>query len=998
MPSKAFRRSSRNSGDEAAMPQSKYRRFDFPIIVERRAERIELTVGDDPPKLIDESILLTEIEHADFGRRFGQFKRFLAQVPNDTIPLPRITLDIREVALHALAYETALRLASPEPVVRISPTAARIGRRLLALPLRIVVIDGAEQKIPDAVDAIFGETNASTKHLAMVVREMTGAGFATSSPTESWPVADILHMGAFDYGGIRVAEQAAWLLRNVVIWQTRLIVLDVEQVIGADIARQIAATIAGRGGPAVIVRYASEPARPLYDRLVHDFPLDSFTTSYGRVPPPVIDSLFGGGGREELLRASSIGEALANVIRDLSRAAPIRGIDESLFEKKRLVPVNLSSDDLGERLERAPRAMLNQFAHDWDSLNFQFHESEGIIPMASAISEIQRTLPPAPAQTPVNQPNRFVNASLWSRGTKAGCVDAQRDRLQIHKTYDFRLQIGPRDNELPVYLSSELLEERIHWTPEMDGVWVEIGVTGIGFHVGGEPLQEVWLPRFGRSEPVEFPVTALRATPVLRYTIYCNGSVLQTFRLAALASLDATRRDLAAALDISLDRLPRGTYVSRPDFGGPIEQAANAPRRTIAIVANHTNGVRVVTVKGKGFLLDEKPGDLGQYVNRAREKLFLSSVNEPAIQLDRTRWPYAYGADRKVNETRLRVALLQLAASGWTLYEKLFPNPVLRQNLEAALAEESDATIQVAHVVSKDVIPWAAIYDRQFDSGAPGTTVCLEALPVDGSGFRAERCGVLPNCPLTARAGVVPPDKKTVACPLHFWGFRNVIEIPPQQFDETGQPLALPTEIRSEGTPQLAAAVNATLPLVVQHEAELATLQQPCNVAWKPIAHSRADVLATLEDLDLDVIYFYCHARGGMADPQVDPSCLEFDANKPPGRIDASQFAYEKWWKHAPLVFINGCSSAAFSPDAISPFVETFVRGRGAGGVIGTEIPVDTQLASKVAYEFLSRFMRGGEAGKILLEVRRLLLAEGNPLGIVYTLYASANLVLKRAS
>ncbi len=65
--------------------------------------------------------------------------------------------------------------------------------------------------------------------------------------------------------------------------------------------------------------------------------------------------------------------------------------------------------------------------------------------------------------------------------------------------------------------------------------------------------------------------------------------------------------------------------------------------------------------------------------------------------------------------------------------------------------------------------------------------------------------------------------------------------------------------------------------------------------------------------------------------------------------------------------------------------------------MIGTEIPVFELLAGEMARLFLKRFLGGGEAGKAgkaLLESRLDLLARGNPLGLVYTLYAIAELAL----
>ena len=73
-------------------------------------------------------------------------------------------------------------------------------------------------------------------------------------------------------------------------------------------------------------------------------------------------------------------------------------------------------------------------------------------------------------------------------------------------------------------------------------------------------------------------------------------------------------------------------------------------------------------------------------------------------------------------------------------------------------------------------------------------------------------------------------------------------------------------------------------------------------------------------------------------------------------RLTADQFGEKPVWTRAPLVMLNGCGTAGFSPDALSPFVTKLVRDRGAGGVIGTEILVDETLANEAAVTFLTAF------------------------------------------
>ena len=142
----------------------------------------------------------------------------------------------------------------------------------------------------------------------------------------------------------------------------------------------------------------------------------------------------------------------------------------------------------------------------------------------------------------------------------------------------------------------------------------------------------------------------------------------------------------------------------------------------------------------------------------------------------------------------------------------------------------------------------------------------------------------------------------------------------------------------------------------------------------------------------MHVVYLFCHAR---EDDDTNPASLEFDNT---GFVTASDLDYSPPWSTHPLVFLNGCQTAAFSPEALSPFVIKFVRDREAAGVIGTEAPVWERLAAEFAEVFFRNFLTGKGAGESLLLARRILLSKLNPLGLSYTLYALAELNLQASS
>src|SRR5262249_51074184 len=103
------------------------------------------------------------------------------------------------------------------------------------------------------------------------------------------------------------------------------------------------------------------------------------------------------------------------------------------------------------------------------------------------------------------------------------------------------------------------------------------------------------------------------------------------------------------------------------------------------------------------------------------------------------------------------------------------------------------------------------------------------------------------------------------------------------------------------------------------------------------------------------------------------------------------------WAGTHPLVILNGCSTAAVEPKYALNLVDAFVRGALASGVIGTEITVFESFATLFADEFFNRFLGHEDSvGEAVRRARLSILATGNPLGLVYIVYAAPRLHLVR--
>jgi hypothetical protein len=74
--------------------------------------------------------------------------------------------------------------------------------------------------------------------------------------------------------------------------------------------------------------------------------------------------------------------------------------------------------------------------------------------------------------------------------------------------------------------------------------------------------------------------------------------------------------------------------------------------------------------------------------------------------------------------------------------------------------------------------------------------------------------------------------------------------------------------------------------------------------------------------------------------------------------------------------------------------------GRGARGMIGTEVETPALFAAEFAKEFIKRFAAGGiTLGELLRDMRvEYLEQKNNIMGLVYALYSSGEVVVKRPS
>jgi hypothetical protein len=892
-------------------------------------------------------------------------------------------------------------------IVRLESVPARVAQVPMTLPLRLLQLDPrGDFDLPSWLGQMFGLPT-----YAVQAEAGSSTLFARWSLPAGWKTADVLHLDRLptldERDRFRLSARdkpgsLGWLLRCTDLWNTRLVVMrpDVNEVTQA---RRLARQLSARGGPAVLVldpAVAVPVLQNFFNKLIHDAPVDVALALAAPQGPP-LGALFAGMGREELMRVSGPAERLLELVQTVRPYAATPAMSVSLDAMVANMPF-------------------------W---SFDLHETGGMVPLGQALDTLRTLRPVLPAAAlpaeirPLSLAPRFANLALWELDLVMGRqspIPSPGALLPLGEPVVLGVQIGARDGFVPVLDAVALIEEPFKWEDGKEGVWLAVGVTGLDFMVSGAPLQEVWLPRSGASDVVEFVLAPMRAgVSQVRVCLYYGADLLQSHRLAARVVDFAAEDDLSTSLSIAEalgaepERVGDAGWLARMEYAAAGDLGRPPGERDVAlsIFANTYEGNRVFTVKAEEGYEVSLAGDTAGLADDIRSALDGVSRDVNGV--------YAFLArgGLKLHEASPQsrdAALHKLATVGWSLYSSIFSS-----DARDAMADDlgvAGRVIHIAHALLENVIPWAGLYDRPYDpvrdrddAGRPVVPrVCPAGLPDAAGAFPAATCASHADCPLSpqgraaALASGFGVTEDTLVCARHFWGFRNIIELPPYQEGGAtgagaGTTSAPPRRTKTEAKTPAAMLLgyNASLSLSAQHLAELAAVPagRKLPAAWRAQESDRNLFLSKLKAGDADLVYLYCHARGGVADPATRPPALEFAAG-PAGWIQPSVIASLAKLTHHPLVILNGCNTAKFSPDALSPFIRHLVRDCEAAGALGTEIPVFELLAGKVAVDFLGRFLNGEAAGAALLAVRRALMAGGNPLGLVYTLYAVSELTI----
>jgi hypothetical protein len=327
-------------------------------------------------------------------------------------------------------------------------------------------------------------------------------------------------------------------------------------------------------------------------------------------------------------------------------------------------------------------------------------------------------------------------------------------------------------------------------------------------------------------------------------------------------------------------------------------------------------------------------------------------------------------------------AILVLARTGFQLYDLLADPLGGDQASELRQSMRRPGRVEFANRTSLDLlVPAACVYDYPM-RWQSANAVCGAFLDALGKRSLSETECFTGACPTYA-------DTKVV-CPSGFWGFRH----------EIGYAASLSGGAASDAKNQssvigcspslvfnVAASADAHLTRRDEHLRTVAALTA-CQWEFAPTATGLLDLFSSSSP---SIAYLYGH--GGVDEAGRPYFVVGTDEDGPIYRADLRDRV--DWRKTHPLVFLNGCHSAALSPNSAFTYATGFLQTSHASAVVGSEIAIAESLAVAFGEECLRRFVVDlNPLGQAVREARLALLAKNNPLGLAYLAFGPAEVRL----
>ena len=622
----------------------------------------------------------------------------------------------------------------------------------------------------------------------------------------------------------------------------------------------------------------------------------------------------------------------------------------------------------------------------------------------SAVLGVEEGVPksPMPASAPPSQiepiqqrNDRYVNTDFAAEPQPERALD-RKQPLRPGQSYFFRLNVGELEEttiedtpaQLPDFITRQDVELVIALFSESFAIEQPTGVLSVPATGLATVKSPASLPSGMRADAglaqerllfrVTAPQNAGRAD--LRVNMYCHGLLVQSRLVTAVIGagepLNAAGALRAAVLDFNL------SPTLAPSHLGDI-----APHKLSLMLNSGSDGTHAFRVFG------QDGNEVFQNSTTLAPSQLTDLLNQSRNVLQQVAWGYMGGWDQKAPyrydplsaaQNNWRADVIALAVQGYRIYDSRIRNLAGSSAGEDKLRDllRTPGMVQLASTESaSDVLPIALIYDYDLDTQNPqALTICpqFEESLKSGRDLLGEPC-FLGHCPNRA-------DNFSVVCPSGFWGFRHDIGMP---WSAAGGPEMAKT-IAYSGDPQVDIAYYQ-FPSLGDHLEKLAALGFQAQRQ-----DGRDPAIQMFKSTDPQVVYFYCHGVTIKQDAQTSIPALMIGSQNTPGFFDTSNFRARRirWPQARPLVIINGCHTTDISPDQALSFVQTFIEYVEAAGVIGTQITIFEPLAQRFAETFLHAFRAGDPLGRAVRRARLHLLAQYNPLGLVYQPFGYAGLKL----
>ncbi|MEN6373488.1 MAG: CHAT domain-containing protein [Smithella sp.] len=506
---------------------------------------------------------------------------------------------------------------------------------------------------------------------------------------------------------------------------------------------------------------------------------------------------------------------------------------------------------------------------------------------------------------------------------------------------------------------------------------LELDMLARSFDVGiAPPHQKISVPKTGNSRLIFFDLSLSKTgRQAIDVDLIFQGHLLQSRRVEVfvISRTGDSLADLALPVQDGYITFTR-TAALEWNSVGPL--GATPSRLTIVAERDldyNRIGLRFYNTTG---------ADLGFQQSTLTEASLTTAMAAVRKQLALTMQAYSGTGHIGSTEKVLEKYLGQLAEIGRSFYLALLPK----------MAEETGAkdegqqlkvdlwpgmTIQVAPLSAQLSVPWEVLYERKAESYREGYTRLCPTFLTHGTAPE--------DCP-----GFADPS---IVCPHGFWGYRYIIEQLPCRVDPHVSPpdKDLPITVRNAIPLRFNGIVYAKFNQLTHHWDALRAIASTANLEMVRL-DNLADVRFALTQSSppADIFYFYTH---GGSDPFGKPY-LEVGGGDQIKFNDLDAWGVDLGY-HQPLVVLNACDSADYSPDNFENLVRFFCIKKAAG-VIGTQCQVNEDLANAFTLLFFSAFFKQSGAGRALFEARHKLLSQLDPRGLVYSLFAAADVKLTK--